>query len=98
MLLTGRPPFDGDSVSQVLNAHVNDPVMPPSRHRSDIPRDLEEVVLRCLAKDPADRYQGAEEVETILAACASADEWDAPKAADWWQTFEPSRVAVAAVG
>ena len=97
-LLTGRPPFEGDTVAQVLNAHVNDPVVPPSRHRSDIPRDLEEVVLRCLAKDPTDRYQGAEEVETILAACTSADDWDARKAADWWKTFEPSRVALAALG
>ena len=97
LLLTGRPPFDGDSVSRVLNAHVNDPVLPPSRHRSDIPRDLEEVVLRCLAKDPADRFQAAEEVETILAACTSSDDWDARKAADWWKKFEPSRVAVADV-
>ena len=97
-LLTGRPPFEGDTVAQVLNAHVNDPVVPPSRHRPDIPRDLEEVVLRCLAKDPTDRYHGAEEVETILAACTSADDWDARKAADWWKTFEPSRVALAALG
>jgi hypothetical protein len=97
-LLTGRPPFEGDTVAQVLNAHVNDPVVPPSRHRSDIPRDLEEVVLRCLAKDPTDRYQGAEEVETIFAACTSAEDWDARKAADWWKTFEPSRVALAALG
>ena len=97
-LLTGRPPFDGGSVAQVLNAHVNDPVLPPSRHRSDIPRDLEEIVLRCLAKDPADRFQGAEELETILAGCTSAADWDARKAADWWKAFEPSKVAVAAVG
>ncbi len=97
MLLTGRPPFDGDSVSQLLNAHVNDPVIPPSRHRSDIPRDLEAVVLRCLAKDPADRYQDAGELETSLTACASAGDWDAHKAADWWKTFEPTRAAVAAV-
>jgi eukaryotic-like serine/threonine-protein kinase len=93
-LLTGRPPFLGDSVAQVLNAHVNDPVVPPSRHRPDIPRDLEEVVLRCLAKDPTDRYQGVEELESILAASTSADDWDARKAADWWKTFEPSRVAL----
>ena len=97
-LLTGRPPFERGTVDQVLNAHVNDPVVPPSRHRPDIPRDLEEVVLRCLAKHPTDRYQGAEEVETILAACTSADDWDARKAADWWKAFEPSRVALAALG
>ena len=98
MLLTGRPPFDADNVSRLLNAHLNDLVMPPSRHRSDIPRDLEEIVLRCLAKDPADRFQSAAEVETILAACASADDWDAWKAADWWKAFEPSKVAVAGGG
>ena len=97
-LLTGRPPFEGETVAQVLNAHVNEPVVLPSRHRPDIPRDLEAVVLRCLAKDPTDRYQDAEEVETILAACTSADDWDARKAADWWKTFEPSRVTTAALG
>jgi serine/threonine-protein kinase len=58
---------------------------------------LEAVVLRCLAKDPTDRYQRAEEVDTALAACSSADDWDAQKAADWWKRFEPSKAAFSAV-
>ena len=68
-LLTGRPPFEGETATEVMNAHVRDPVVPPSRHRADIPSDLEQVVLRCLAKDPDGRFQGAEELETALSAC-----------------------------
>ena len=88
-LLTGRPPFVGETATQVMNAHVHDPVVPPSRHRPDIPPDLEEVVLRCLAKDPDGRFQSAEELEMALSACTSANEWDARKAAGWWEEFEP---------
>jgi serine/threonine-protein kinase len=88
-LLTGKPPFEGATVTEVMNAHVRDPVVPPSRHRPDIPPDLEEVVLHCLAKDPDGRLQSAEELERVLSACASADEWDARKAAAWWEEFEP---------
>ena len=97
-LLTGRPPFEGETATQVMSAHVHDPVVPPSRHRPDIPPDLEKVVLRCLAKDPNGRFQSAEELETVLAACASAAEWDARKAASWWEEFEPPSAAPRAVG
>src|SRR5262249_10261679 len=83
-LLTGRPPFEGTTATQVMNAHLRDRVVPPSRYRPGIPADLEQVVLRCLAKDPDGRFQSAEELEKVLAACATAHEWDARKAADWW--------------
>jgi eukaryotic-like serine/threonine-protein kinase len=92
-LLTGRPPFEGTSATQLMNAHVRDAVVPPSHHRPDIPPDLEEVVLRCLAKDPDGRFQSAEELETVLAACSSAAAWDARRAAGWWQEFEPASAA-----
>jgi serine/threonine-protein kinase len=97
-LLTGRPPFVGETAAKVMNAHVRDAVVPPSRHRPHIPPDLEEVVLRCLAKAPEARFQGAEELETGLAACTSASDWDARKAAAWWGEFEPSRAAPDRVG
>jgi serine/threonine-protein kinase len=84
-LLTGRPPFEGDSVLAVLMAHARDPVVPPSRHRPDVPADLEQVVLRCLAKDPADRYPDAEALGQALADCAACNEWDGRRAATWWQ-------------
>ena len=60
-LLTGRPPFEGEGGIEVLIAHARDPVVPPSRVRADVPEDLERVVLRCLAKDPAERFPDAEE-------------------------------------
>ena len=55
-LLTGRPPFDGESPTQVMNSHVRDPVVPLSNIRPEVGSDLERVVLRCLAKAPEDRF------------------------------------------
>ena len=49
-----------------------------------MPADLEQVVLRCLAKKPEDRYQGVEALGDALAACGSAAEWDPDRAAAWW--------------
>ena len=71
-LLTGRPPFEGESGIQVLIAHARDQVVPPSRDRADVPEDLERVVLRCLAKDPAERFPDAEDLERALGQCACA--------------------------
>jgi serine/threonine-protein kinase len=88
-LLTGRTPFQRETADQVMNAQVRDPVVPPSHHRADVPPDLETVVLRCLAKDPDERFQSAEEVETALTACASAHEWNAQMALGWWKKVEP---------
>ena len=83
-LLTGRPPFDEGGGIGVMIAHARDPVVPPSRVRAGIPEDLERVVLRCLAKDPADRFPDAESLEQ-LGECACAGDWDQDRAARWWQ-------------
>ncbi|HZZ77447.1 MAG TPA: protein kinase, partial [Gemmataceae bacterium] len=65
-LLTGRPPFRGPtSVDTVLQVLHEDPVRPGS-FRSDLPRDLETICLKCLAKDPARRYATAEELADDL--------------------------------
>jgi tetratricopeptide (TPR) repeat protein/tRNA A-37 threonylcarbamoyl transferase component Bud32 len=65
-MLTGRPPFTGDSAQQVLVAHLTKPPEPPSSHRAGIPPALEQAVLRCLEKRPADRYQTADELLAAL--------------------------------
>ena len=57
--LTGRPPFAGDTVGEVLRAHLNVPPPPLRSLRGDVPRALDEVVQRLLRKDPADRYASA---------------------------------------
>jgi hypothetical protein len=64
--LTGRPPFEGEGGIAVMIAHARDPVVPPSRLRAGIPEDLERVVLRCLAKDSAERFPEAEGLERAL--------------------------------
>jgi serine/threonine-protein kinase len=84
-LLTGHPPFEGESGIGLLFAHARDPVVPPSQVRADIPEDLERVVLRCLAKDAAERISDAEELEQALAECACAGEWDQQRAGRWWR-------------
>jgi eukaryotic-like serine/threonine-protein kinase len=85
-LLTGVPPFDGDRAIKIILAHAQQPVLPPSRLRSDIPRDVEQIVLRCLAKNPADRYQSAAALRQALSECVAAGGWTPEDAAGWWQT------------
>ncbi len=91
-LLTGQPPFDeGEGGISVLIAHARDPVVPPSRVRPGVPEDLERVVLRCLAKAPAERFPDAASLERALVACDCADGWDQDRAARWWRNVdEPS--------
>ena len=91
-LLTGRPPFEGAGTAEVLIAQVRDPVVPPSRVWPAVPPDVERVVLRCLAKDPSDRYPDGESLDAALAECTAAGDWDDRKAAQWWQEFEPEAV------
>jgi len=64
-MLAGRPPFVGDSPVAALYQHVNEPALPPSMFHP-VPGDLETVVLRCLAKDPHDRFQSALELRRDL--------------------------------
>jgi len=82
--LTGEPPFTGASAFEVMMAHARDPVIPPSQKSADVPADLEEIVLRCLAKKPQDRYPDVKALGKALAACASAALWDTDKAEQWW--------------
>src|SRR6185503_12123816 len=66
-MLTGRPPFVGGPM-QVMDAHVGTPAPHPSdvAPAARIPRAIEELVLRCLAKDPRDRPQTGRAVRDAL--------------------------------
>jgi serine/threonine-protein kinase len=87
-LLTGRPPFESTNPMEVIVAHIRDEVSPPSRHQPDVPADLEQVILRCLAKSPEDRFQDVDALEQALADCASADQWTQAQATRWWHENE----------
>ncbi len=84
-LLTGRPPFEGESAWRVMVAHAKEPVTPPSRWNHSIPKDLEAVVMRCLAKEPHDRYGSPHELAEALRACKDSGTWDYEKAGAWWR-------------
>jgi serine/threonine-protein kinase len=92
-LLTGRPPFDEATAIETIIAHARDRVISPSKIRDGVPDDLEQIVLRCLAKDPADRFPDAESLERALSECGCAGDWDRDEAARWWRSAGRSPLA-----
>ena len=58
-MVTGRPPFPGDDPTAVISQHINTPPVAPSWHTEHCPPDLEELILRLLAKDPGERPASA---------------------------------------
>lgn len=73
-LTTGRLPFTGDDPLAIVSQHVHAPVVPPRVLRSDLPRALETLILRLLAKDPAQRLATAGEVRAALQDSLTAEE------------------------
>ncbi|MCG6988058.1 MAG: protein kinase, partial [Gemmatimonadetes bacterium] len=71
-LLTGLPPFSGSTAQQILTAQVIESPRPVREHRESVPPTLEAIVMRCLEKKPADRWQSAEEMLPHLEAVATA--------------------------
>jgi serine/threonine-protein kinase len=65
-LLTGKTPFDGETPVEIAMKHLSTTPKPPSKLRPDVPRELDMVVMRALAKNPDDRYQSADEMEADL--------------------------------
>src|SRR4030095_7558218 len=77
-LTTGRLPFTGDDPLTIVSQHVHAPVVPPRALRPDLPRALERVIMRLLAKDPAERFatatQTASALRTALSTSAADDD------------------------
>jgi beta-lactam-binding protein with PASTA domain len=65
-LLTGTVPFTGETPVEIAMKHLSQPPQPPSELRHEIPDDLDLVVLRALAKEPADRYRSASAMDRDL--------------------------------
>ena len=70
-LLTGRPPFTGDSPVAIAYQHVRENPIPPSRLDPDIPPWADAIVLKAMAKSPNDRYQTAAEMQADIQRAAS---------------------------
>jgi serine/threonine-protein kinase len=83
-LLTGTALFPDRSVMEVIMMHVSKVPDRPSARVATVPPDLEAVVMKCLAKAPADRYQTIDELAGALAGCADAGRWTQVDATAWW--------------
>ena len=88
-LLCGRPLFQGRSPLAVLMKHVNEPPPPFSGPATPVPEDLQSVLMRCLAKNPDERYGDALLLERALASCELGAAWSAEAAAAWWGLHLP---------
>jgi predicted Ser/Thr protein kinase len=69
-LLTGRPPFEGDSTTDLLIKLVTEAPPSPREFNPDVPEDIEHVCLRCLEKNPADRFPDALALAEMVVALA----------------------------
>ncbi|GAA2896356.1 Stk1 family PASTA domain-containing Ser/Thr kinase [Streptosporangium fragile] len=76
-LLTGQPPFTGDSPVAIAYQHVREDPIPPSQIDPDIPKWADAIVLKAMAKDPAQRYQHAAEMRADIQRALSGMPMDA---------------------
>ena len=65
-LVVGRPPFTGDSPVAIAYKHVQESPVPPRHLNIDLPTALEAIILKCLAKNPVNRYPSAEDLRADL--------------------------------
>lgn len=89
-LLTGKPPFVRASVRDILIAHASADVVSPTELEPSVPADLEAIVMKCLGKMPADRFQDVRSLKQALDSCECAADWDNTLAFEWWQQHGPS--------
>jgi len=90
-LLTGKLVFDEPTpVAMIVNHVKTVPDAPSTRTELPIPAALDDVVLRCLEKEPAERYSSMRELSAALAAVELDNVWDTDRAEEWWQVHQPS--------
>ncbi len=77
-LITGQPPFTGDSPVAVAYQHVREDPVPPSQHNPALSSALDAVVLKSMSKNPANRYQSAAEMRTDLVRVLAGQRPQAP--------------------
>jgi WD40 repeat protein len=97
--LTGTPPFRGATFEETVAQVLGSEPVPPRRLRPDLPRDLESVTLRCLAKAPTDRYASAEaladDLQRFLDGRPTAAQPVGPLRRAWrWSRREPRTAAL----
>jgi hypothetical protein len=67
-LVTGVAPYDGETSQEIVGRHLGDPIPVPAARHPNVPAWLSAIIVRCLAKKPADRFASAQELATALRA------------------------------
>ena len=89
-LLTGQYVFPRKRTMAVALDHVTTPPQPPSRRSElSIPAELDRIILKCLAKQPEDRFGSAMELEEALSTGVASNGWDRRHAEEWWKSHYP---------
>lgn len=92
-LLTGKPIFDG-TMPEVLNHHVyTEPQRPSERTSNPIPQTLEELLMECLRKSPAERPPSANAVLERLSFCETETQWTLDQSEGWWADYRQNPAA-----
>jgi eukaryotic-like serine/threonine-protein kinase len=91
-LVVGHPPFIAENPLEIMISHARDAVRPPSQLAPDLPADVEAILLKCLAKEPQERFASSAALGEALAACSVAGQWTRGDAARWWQEHRDSLV------
>jgi serine/threonine-protein kinase len=89
-LLTGELVFEADTSMKMLMQHLHAQPSPPSeRTELPVPRELDDLVLACLHKDPKRRPQDAGELYQMACQVRIRDEWNSDEAKHWWRAHLP---------
>ena len=97
--LTGQLVFEADTPMKMLLQHVQaEPIPPSQRTELPIPRELDELVLSCLQKDPNKRPQNAEVLLDMALGCKTGDCWNQDLAKGWWNKHLPEFTAPLSLG
>jgi eukaryotic-like serine/threonine-protein kinase len=83
-MLTGRPPLESENPIKVMIAHASQDVAPPRQLNSEVSREFEEIILRCLEKDPDHRFQDVASLQRALRELVVDDPWSSGRAIEWW--------------
>ena len=81
-MLTGKPLFKEDNPIKVIFAHAN--VTPELDNSEFLTPEIRDVILKCIQKNPEDRYQTVDELMEDLTRCESRNPWTSEKARNWW--------------
>jgi serine/threonine-protein kinase len=90
-LLSGTIPFQRSSFKELAAAVTQEAATPVANISPAVDVDLNAVVMRCLEKDPANRFPNAESLAEALAGCACAGRWTRSQAEAWWRGNQPMK-------